>query len=111
MKNLTVPVNQKALEELDCDSCSKDDLEEISLSDQEYQELWHSGIFNLFNEVLDLMIDDYEDEVITGVANLALAKKLTLRCIAENPQVHALKKLLKQIELAEEYQTGLFFYF
>ncbi len=111
MKYLIVPANQIAMERLDYDSCVDGDLREICLSEQEFKELWGLGILDTFNEKLNIMIDDFEDETIKGPANLSLARKLTLDSIMEHPNAYVLKKLLSQIELAEELQTGLFFYF
>ncbi len=106
-----MPVNQKAIERLDYDFCIDGDLIEIILNKEEYRQLWDSGILDAFNETLGVLIDDFEEEVIKGADNLSLAKTLTRDYMDKHPHTSVLRNLFIQIDLAEKYQTGLFFYF
>lgn len=111
MKNLTVPINKEAMERLNYNVCVNGDLIEISLNDKEYLELWNLGILDRFNQSFNIMIDDFEDEVIENLNNLELAKRLNIDYIKKYPNSNVLTKLLSQIELALSHETGLFFYF
>ena len=110
MKLIAVPLSQAAMERLDYDSNQDGDLCEIALADCDYKVLWETGVLDELNSKLGIMIDDYEDEFIR-IAQLPLAKKIVLNCVQIKQDVKPLLELLNQIELAEQKNTGVFFYF
>ena len=110
MKLIVVPLTRDALERLDTDSNIEGDLSELLLSNKHFIELWESDIFNKLNESLSIMIDDFEDEQIS-IKQIPEAKKIVLGTIKENQDVKPLIDLLDQLELAEQKETAVFFYF
>ncbi len=111
MKNITVPINQEAMEKLNYDACEDDELIELYLDENQYKELWSSKILEAFNEKLNIMIDDFEDESIYNIESLKLSRNITIDFIKISPHNNSLKKLLKLIDIAIENKTGIFFYF
>ena len=63
---LTVPLNEKGKEEYDFGYDHKDNLKNIVLSEDEFNHLAQSGVFNHINDMCGLMIDDYESEIISS---------------------------------------------
>jgi len=61
---LTVPINEKGIEEYDHGIKNTENMIETILPEKEYVELEDSGIFEFINEKCDLLIDDYESEII-----------------------------------------------
>jgi len=61
---LTVPINERGIEEYDHGIENTENMIEIMLPEKEYVELKESGIFEFINEKCDLLIDDYESEII-----------------------------------------------
>lgn len=61
---LTVPKNEKGIEEYNSGIEHSDNLIESVLSEDEFDTLYHSGVFKRLNERCGLMIDDYESEII-----------------------------------------------
>ncbi|HFC92816.1 MAG TPA: hypothetical protein ENJ51_08400 [Leucothrix mucor] len=55
MKNITVPINQEAMEKLNYDACEDDELIELYLDENQYKELWSSKILEAFNEKLGIL--------------------------------------------------------
>lgn len=111
MKNITVPINQEAMEKLNYDTCEKDELIELYLDENQYKELWNSKVLEAFNEKINIMIDDFEDESIHNIEYLKLSRNIAIDFIKINPHNNSLKKLLELIDIAIENKTGIFFYF
>ncbi|MGI0118330.1 hypothetical protein [Zooshikella sp. RANM57] len=109
MKIISVPLTQEAMHRLDLDQSLEGDLKELTLSDSEFSVLWSSGVLDDLNEELDLLIDDFEDESITG-EKLEQALIITQhnKHYINTPIVNA---LAKQLELAISKSTGVFFFF
>ncbi|TDQ51319.1 hypothetical protein [Permianibacter aggregans] len=110
MKLLTVPVSKDAIERLDLDACFDGDLIEVALSEEEFNELWGTGIFNVLNDQLSVMIDDFEDESISN-DKLSDAWVLVKAKLEGMPDCAPLKRLLSQIENAQRFNTEIYFYF
>jgi len=93
---LSVPLNEKGIEELEYGVEQSDNIKVIYLSDSEFEELYQSGgVFDRINEECDLMIDDFESETIS---NDKLGYCLS---IVENKHI----KLMEALNLAKEYNT------
>lgn len=111
MKCISVPVNTDAMDRLEYDECTDGDLVEVLLDEDNYNQLWNTGVFNLLNDKLDKNIDDYEDERIIGLNDLYQARMIINEKILSNPTDDVLNKLLSQVNLAINFNTGIFFYF
>lgn len=110
MKYISVPVNTSAMERLDFDKCIDGDLIELTLDKDNYANLLKSNVIQQLNNELGLNIDDYEDEKITDIDKLIIARNIIENTIMSNNS-EVLIKLLTQVENAIKYKTGLFFYF
>ena len=108
MKVICVPLSKGAMKRLDTDSCTDNDLREVSIGEEEYDRLWNSGIFDQLNAKLDILIDDYEDEIIT-FEKLELA----IEIVREHPQGESdwFRPMRELMEVALERKTGLYFFF
>lgn len=111
MKYLSVPVDIPAMERLVYDKCSDDDLVEVVLNEHDYKKLWDTGVLDIINEKLNKNIDDYEDEVISGLDELNLAQAIINKSIDSSSSADILIVFSSQIDLAIKFNTGLFIYF
>ena len=64
MKVIVVPKNSEAAGRLDLDDNVDGDLHEFKITDEDFNELWRSGLIAALNERLGLMIDEFEDETL-----------------------------------------------
>ena len=110
MKLLTVPVSISAMHRLDTDTCLDGDLSEVEIESDDYKELWDSKILEKLNRELNILIDDFEDEVIP-CDKLTQAFNIVVNYSQKKPHVQVLIKLKKQLEIAIENQTGIYFFF
>lgn len=110
MKLITVPLTQEALKLLDLDACPENKLEQLNLSEDEYQQLTKSGIIENINSKLGKPIDDYEDENIQSATELTnMLEILMIAAIPENPDL--LKEPIKLTNTALKNNTRIFFFF
>ncbi len=49
MKIICAPRTYEALQRLDVDGCIPDDLDEVVLSQAEFDEVWNTGLFEFLN--------------------------------------------------------------
>ena len=63
---MTVPLNTKGIEEYNYGVQATPNMHEYQLEPAEMERLYIMGIFNYINEKCNLMIDDYESEIITA---------------------------------------------
>lgn len=61
---LTVPMNDKGINDVDCMRDETPDLLEYVLPPEEFQKLQNAGVFKELNETYNLLIDTYESERI-----------------------------------------------
>lgn len=109
MKWIVVPTSKEAMQRLDLDQCRPGDLEQLTLSAEQWAALSGSDLLPSLNRALGTLIDDYEDASIQGQAALVTALSiLTGAATAQDPLIH---KLIALNRLAQERDTGLFFYF
>lgn len=108
MKYISVPMSADAMKRLDFDECASGDLDELILNDEEYHNLWGTGVLNIINSTLNVNIDDYENEEIRGITNLLRVKKIIELSLCKDK---ILERLLSQVNKAIERNTGVFFYF
>jgi hypothetical protein len=111
MKTITVPKSADAQKLLDLDQCPIEQLEELVLSQDQFDKLWSVGFFYEINRICGSLIDDYEDEAIS-------AKKFApyvLEFIQSKRWSSEINGSIKEIETlfakAKEYNTSVYFYF
>ena len=111
MKTISVPNSLEAMMRLDYNCCNEGDLSEYQLSNEYFDLLQEIGFFNSLNKNLNLMISEYEDEIVS-VSKIESALK-----IVEEYKVKFLlyRDLFFEIErlmlLAYEKKTGFLLFF
>lgn len=110
MKTISVPLSVDALNRLDVDECLPGDLEEINLSDVEFEALFSSGVISEINNNLGKLIDDYEDDSVQGLQDLKAMLRL-LEVALSNSELPVLRKIIALTNTAIANRTGVFFYF
>lgn len=71
---LVVPIDKQGVEDYENDVTKLDKLKQFVFPETEFNLLWNSGYFSYLNARFNLLIDDYEEEVIPNNA-LEDAKK------------------------------------
>lgn len=104
-KTICVPISLEAEQRLDYDQNLPGDLLEIEISQTEFNELWDSGLFQILNANLDILIDEYEDEVIIFEK---LDQAIELISGLELSVVNQIKDLMCT---ARKTGVGIYFYF
>ena len=97
-KWLTVPKNEKGVEEYDYGINSSDNLFTFIIPPEEYSNLWVDGIFDKINENCELEIDDFESEIIP-VEQIEKA----IRCVSSS----LYPTFYNALQLAEKYHSFL----
>lgn len=68
---ISVPKNKKAMEAYDLGEERSEEMVEWKLKESEFNMLYNNGVFQQLNEACDVIIDDFESEVIDvdGLSN------------------------------------------
>lgn len=61
---ISVPLNDQGIEEYDQGVEDTKNIKVFELNEEEFKELYSSGIFDVINSKCNLLIDDYESEII-----------------------------------------------
>jgi hypothetical protein len=111
MRIMSVPISSEAMKRLDLDENLKEDLVELNLCHEEYENLKKIGYFSELNNQLGIMIDDYEDEKII-YESLVLALDITNDfSIKYSDNEKLWRKIKKLISIALEKRTAVFLFF
>lgn len=111
MRLITVPIDKEAEERLYYDQNSEFDVIDVFLNESDYYKLWDSKLFDKINEALDLLIDDYEEETISGKENLEKLHAIIIeyeQVVEDNPLLYTLKSLT---EAAIRFDTSVHLFF
>ncbi|MCR5610026.1 MAG: hypothetical protein K6G26_13285 [Lachnospiraceae bacterium] len=100
---IRVPKNQKAVKDYDNGIIEDNQVEEILLTQEVFDELYKSGVFSIINDKCDIIIDDYEDEVLT-LEKVPVALEVVNDLCSVNTS-NNLKELKRMLELALKYKT------
>lgn len=82
-KTLVVPMDKQGMVDYEEDITKTDRLKYFTLPAQEFQTMMRSGFFDRVNSAFELLIDDYEEEIIPGSALTQVKKLITdlkLKC-------------------------------
>ena len=111
MRIMSVPISSEAMKRLDLEENLREDLVELNLCQEEYENLKKIGYFSKLNNQLGIMIDDYEDEKII-YESLVLALDITNDfSIKYSDNEKLWRKIKKLISIALEKRTAVFFFF
>ena len=75
---ISVPKNKKAMEAYDLGEERPEEMIEWKLTESEFNILYNSGVFHQLNEECDVIIDDFESEII-DVDGLSTAEVVILK--------------------------------
>ena len=99
MRYIRVPKDIKAMKDYDY-GVQK---EELILSESQYSVFYTLKVFHLINEECDVIIDDYEEEVLS-LEKIPLALKIVNKIIQNYNDINLLK-FKNMLELAIKYRT------
>ena len=97
-KFIRVPINRKAKQNYDLGILREDELETLVLSDDQFQELYKMGVFDIINKKCDIIIDEFKD-VILELDRIPAAIEILTKLISENDNAD-LVEIKKMLELA-----------
>lgn len=100
---IRVPKDEKAMEDYDYGVQKQEQMEEMILSEERYKVLNDTGVFNEINEKCDIIIDDYEEEVLE-LDKIPMALEVVNQLIESNSN-EELVELKKMLDLAVTYKT------
>ena len=61
---ITVPTTIKSMKEFEYGNIIEDEIEEVMLTNDEFDKIWNLGLFENLNTACNAMIDDYEEDTI-----------------------------------------------
>ena len=100
---IRVPKDEKAMRDYDYGIQKKEQMEEMILTEEQYEKLDKIGIFDRINEKCDIFIDEYEEEVLV-LEKIPLALEVLNQFININEN-EELIQLNKMLNLAISYKT------
>ena len=95
-KYIRVPKNKKAMEDYDYGIQKEGQMEEMVLSEEQYSKLNEIVIFDIIKEKCDIIIDEYEEEVLE-LDKIPIALEVVTQLINDNKneELVRLKEMLK----------------
>ena len=102
-KYIRVPKDKKAMEDYDFGIQKEEQMEEMVLSEEQYNKLHETGVFDVINEKCDIIIDEYEEEVLE-LSKIPTALEVVTQLINNN-QNEELLRLKEMLNLAVLYNT------
>ena len=109
MRYIRVPKDIKAMKDYDYGVQKDEQMEELILSESQYNIFYTLKIFQLINEECGVIIDDYEEEVLS-LEKIPLALKIVNKIIQNYNDINLLK-FKNMLELAIKYRTTIGFDF
>ncbi len=108
-KYIRVPKNKEAMKDYDYGIQKEEQMEEMVLSEEQYRKLDEIGVFDIINEKCDIIIDEYEDEVLE-LDKVPIALEVVTQLINDNKD-EDLVRLKEMLNLAIIYKTVVGFDF
>lgn len=102
-KYIRVPKDKKAMEDYDYGIQKAEQMEEMVLSEKQYNKLDEVGVFDSINQKCDIIIDEYEEEVLE-LDKIPIALEVVTQLINDN-RIEELLRLKEMLELAISYKT------
>ncbi|VEG13944.1 hypothetical protein [Moraxella cuniculi] len=106
IRKISIPISMDALNRLNYDICESGDLLEIIIEESEFDSLLKTGLFVEINKKLDVLVGDYEDELIFS-KDFEVLGKILYDFIFINPNNKVLYKLYLIYEIACVLKTGI----
>ncbi len=108
-KYIRVPKNKEAMKDYDYGIQKEEQMEEMVLSEEQYRKLDEIGVFDIINEKCDIIIDEYEDEVLE-LDKVPIVLEVVTQLINDNKD-EDLVRLKEMLNLAIIYKTVVGFDF
>lgn len=108
-RHVIVPKDSKAMNDYDFDMHTPEQIYLWKMTDNEFKNLWKMGIFHKINNACNVLIDDYEEEVIP-FEKLQQAKEIIEHALQKN-YIKELNKLYEMICDAIKRKTLIAFDF
>ncbi|RZG76706.1 hypothetical protein [Acinetobacter sp. WCHAc060025] len=105
-----VPHNQNAVEKDNYGIMDQEIMTIVPLEREKIDMLWKIGYFNDLNNKFNLLIDETEEEIISGEKCLEDALKFTIGYIEKYPDVEYLHLIKSLLDEALNYKTQLNLY-
>lgn len=102
-KYIRVPKDKMAMEDYDYGIQKAEQMDEMVLSEEQYNKLDEVGVFDSINQRCDIIIDEYEEEVLE-LDKIPIALEIVTQLINDN-RIEELLRLKEMLELAISYQT------
>lgn len=102
-KYIRVPKDKKAMEDYNYGVEKKEQMEEMVLSEKQFSELYDIGVFDIINDKCDIIIDEYEEEVLE-LDKIPIALQAVTQLINDNKNKE-LVRLKEMLNLAITYKT------
>lgn len=100
---IRVPKNEMAMKDYDYGILKKEQMDEMILTEEQYENLDKIGIFDKINEKCDIIIDDYEEEVLE-LEKIPMALEAVNQFLNNNA-TEELIQLRKMLNFAVLYKT------
>ncbi|WP_129020225.1 hypothetical protein [Edaphocola flava] len=112
-KIITVPKDRNAMDALDFDQANENQLLELRISKEDFDDIWKVGLFQEINQIINSNIDIAEDESINDIESLQklLDSNIFSRADYTPRQTEIINHLKNLIIAAVDRNTGIFFYF
>lgn len=102
-KFIRVPINKNAQKTYELGILREDELETLVLSNDQFLELYRLGVFEKINEKCDIIIDEFEDEILE-LDRIPAAIEILTQLISEHDNAD-LVEIKKMLELAVAFNT------
>ena len=102
-KYIRVPKNKHAMQDYDYGIQKEEQMEEMVLSEKQYSKLDDIGFFDIINEKCDIIIDEYEEEVLE-LDKIPIALEIVTQLINDNKN-EELVRLKEMLNLAITCKT------
>ena len=102
-KYIRVPKNKQAMKDYDYGIQKEEQMEEMVLSEKQYSKLDEIGVFDIINEKCDIIIDEYEEEVLE-LDKIPIALEIVTQLINDNKN-EELVRLKEMLNLAITCKT------
>lgn len=108
---IVVPKNAEAANKLEYNLAAPEELIEIVLSEDDFNGLEMSDFFSFLNNLVDVNIDDYEDDVIEGRDKIQKVLKYIHTFNIDSQQKFLINNIERLFKEAFLRNTAVYFYF
>jgi len=108
---IIVPKDKIAEKALDLDEATKEQLIELSITEEEFLFMYQNGVIELINLEGKTNVDDFEDDSVTGKENLSRVIRALNSRVDLNTYNELSQNVSNLFNEAIDRNTGVYFYF